>query len=150
MPASGNSYALLTRSGFPAPNPVRSHEEQVYNSPPHANILSASSSHRAQQVSSPPRILKYLRTLRQITGTITDRHVLQAHDEASVPAGISPAVDTYLQAWGYDSTAKLQIAYAYNSSNDVDIFVNEICGYGMAKSEAEWLFRYIAFNDTRP
>lgn len=91
----------------------------------------------------------YTRNLRQITGTITDRHVLQAHQQASAPAGLGAAADSYLQAHGYDSTAKLLIAHAYNSSNDVDDFIVEICGLGMAKSEAEWLFRYIAFNDTR-
>lgn len=94
-----------------------------------------------------PRLLRYNRTLRQITGTITSPRALQDQQDASRPVGIGAAADAYLEAHGYDAVAKLQIAHAYRSYFNAHGFINELCALGMAESETNWLYGYIRVNE---
>jgi hypothetical protein len=96
---------------------------------------------------SAPIVLKYMRSLSRITGTITDPAVLAQYDAESPPAGMGPAVNQYLDAHGYDAAAKLEISYAYRTFNDVDAFCDHLCQRGMSQAEASWLFGYITFTD---
>jgi hypothetical protein len=110
----------------------------------------AASGSKGQQklTQSPSIVLKYLRSLSRITGVITDPVVLAQHDAASVPAGLGSAANLYLDAHGYDATAKLEISHAYREFHDVDDFCGYLCQKGMSKAEASWLFGFIVFSNS--
>lgn len=48
-----------------------------------------------------------------------------------------------MEAHGYDSDAKLHLLHALNTYSDVDEFCDYLCARGMARAEADWLFKYI-------
>ena len=79
-----------------------------------------------------PLILQYTRSLSGLTGIITDESMLP-----------QVAIDDYLKAHGYTDDAQRTIARAYKQSETQDEFVGFLCGRGMAKSEAQWLWRYV-------
>jgi hypothetical protein len=89
-------------------------------------------------------VLKYTRSLAQITGVITDPATLADLDREATPAGLGRAADMYLDAHGYDAAAKLHLAHAYRSSSDVGEFIDYLCLRGMPYAEAEWFFHYIS------
>jgi len=89
-----------------------------------------------------PLILQYTRSLSGLTGIITDESMLpQVAMLAST--GLGEAIDDYLKAHGYTDDAQRTIARAYKQSETQDEFVGFLCGRGMAKSEAQWLWRYV-------
>jgi hypothetical protein len=60
-----------------------------------------------------------------------------------VPTGLGDGVDKYLDAHGYDSSSRLHIVYAWRENYGVQDFIAYVCGEGMVKSEARWLWHLI-------
>jgi len=59
------------------------------------------------------------------------------------PTGLGDGVDKYLDAHGYDSSSRLHIVYAWRENYGVQDFITYVCGEGMVKSEARWLWHLI-------
>lgn len=87
--------------------------------------------------------------MSNLTGAITSSQALAEYNASQRPARLGHAADDFLDSFGYDSSAKLQIANAYDNAHDVDDFVTELCNLGMVKSEANWLYGYISSHDHR-
>ena len=66
----------------------------------------------------------------------------------SNPADIGKLGEYFLQAFGYDSEAKLAISNAYCLSQSADEFCDFLCPREMPQVEAQWLFDYIIFSNT--
>lgn len=88
-------------------------------------------------------IASYCRTLSGITGIISD--------ESQLPSGPRVLTHTigdhairYLTAHGYTAESQHAIARAYNDFQASEGFVGFLCGKGMARSEASWLWDYIS------
>lgn len=126
-------------------NPRRMPREELQ--PPRMPWEEPEPPHMPREEPQPPRLLKYTRSLRQITGSITSPQALQDQLNASRPVGVGAAADAYLEAHGYDAGAKLQIAHAYRTHFNDHGFINELCALGMAESEANWLFGHIRGRD---
>lgn len=129
--------ALLTAEGFPRPT----RDTSPFLVPAHSQ---GGSGEPELLQSARPWILKYTRTVSNLTGAITSAQALTEYNASQRPARLGLAADVFLDAFGYDSTAKLQIANAYDNAYDVDDFVTELCNQGMAKSEASWLHGFVA------
>lgn len=90
-----------------------------------------------------PYILSYTWNLSGVTGIITDELTLprKSHDSLTI---IGKAVVAYLTAHGYTTEAQYTIASAYMRFSGVEAaFTTYLCGKGMAKLEATWLWDYI-------
>lgn len=93
--------------------------------------------------------MKRIRSLSHVTGGITDQEDLRVWAQTSSSAGLGAAVERFLNAWGFDATAKLGISSAYDKHKlDSDEFAADLCRRGMARDEALWLFDFIAFTHT--
>ena len=103
--------------------------------------------HSSSSLQSPSIVLQYTRSLSRITGAITDYHQLDAMRKISVPAGLGQLGDAFLDAYGYDSNAKLAISHAYRTSQDAEEFRAYLCPKDMTRAEAGWLFDYILFTN---
>lgn len=88
-------------------------------------------------------ILSYTRELSGITGLLTDESRLPRQSN-SPSANIGAAAYDYLAAHGYSQDAQAAIENAYERFGSQEAFAAFLCGKGMAKSEADWLWRHIA------
>lgn len=146
------------RPGLQLRVPIRLHHNTPRRAPP--SSLSTSS---VSSIDSPPRspaspavpvipnhpvhpdrqstaILSYVRSLSRITGVITDPDAFARAQIESVPAGISHAVDVYLEAHSYDAEAKLTMHYAWETFDDIDDFIDFLGCKGVSKAEANWIY----------
>ena len=60
--------------------------------------------------------------------------------------GLGNAVDDYLTAHGYTADACHAIVHTWKQNENQDEFAGYLCGKGMAKSEVQWLWRFINSN----
>lgn len=88
-------------------------------------------------------VLQNLRSLSNLTGVITSPAALEDYNRMVAPSNLPRAAHSYMEAHGYDSDAKLHLLHALNTYNDVDEFCDYLCARGMARAEADWLFKYI-------
>lgn len=79
-------------------------------------------------VFAPTGVLSYTHTLSHLTGVIVDSFHLAHVNAQSVPAGINLTLDTYLDAYGYDTEAKLTVRHAYDNYDDIDKFIEYLSG----------------------
>lgn len=88
-------------------------------------------------------IASYCRTLSGITGTLTDDAVLPEGPGALTQV-IGRAAVKYLTAHGYTAVSQQTVAQTYTQFNGKDGFVGFLCGKGMARSEAGYLWDLIS------
>ena len=146
---SMNVASAVTKAGFPWPFNLSNSKQHCRDPSPH--MPSSSSLQDIPDHHPLPLltiILAHTCLLAHITGTITDHQHLKAMRKQSSPADIGKLGEYFLQAFGYDSEAKLAISNAYCLSQSADEFCDFLCPREMPQAEAQWLFDYIIFSNT--
>lgn len=80
-------------------------------------------------------VYQHTRNLQGIKGTHTFPQV-----NITKVTSCGPALDTYLQALGYDIDSKLTVAHACMSSTRVEDFVRRLIEYGLPILEAKYMW----------
>jgi hypothetical protein len=87
-----------------------------------------------------PRVYSHIRSLQGVIGSL-------ARPSSSQPQEHDPVLgvhaDTFLSAYGYQTSAKWQIHDAHKDAESVDEFVDILMAEGMAQTEAEWMWNII-------
>ncbi|KZP10438.1 hypothetical protein FIBSPDRAFT_963147 [Athelia psychrophila] len=98
--------------------------------------------HHAQE--EHPYILSYIRNLAGVTEILTDE------DQDRLPIGltdlsatIGPETIEYLTAHGYTTSSQKIVQSAFKRSTTEEAFSAFLCGKGMSKMEAGWLWNFI-------
>jgi hypothetical protein len=93
------------------------------------------------------RIYQHIRNLAGITKTLTDAPApTSPDDDEERPPSLGLIIDSYLTAHGYKTTSILYIAFAYKEMSSMEAFADMLCGKGMARLEAEWIWQHIQMN----
>lgn len=106
-------------------------------------VPSAQLNHGAQEEHT--YVLSYIRTLAGVTGILTDG------DQEKLPVGltkstsdvIGPETIEYLTAHGYTTISQKIIDDAFKRSTTEEAFSAFLCGKGMSRTEAGWLWNFI-------
>jgi hypothetical protein len=96
--------------------------------------------HEVNASSRPPTALvRYTRNLSGIIGVVTT-----ATEPVEIaPTGLGDDIDKYFNAHGYDAGSRLHVMHAWRNNHGVQDFIVYLCGKGVVKSEAEWLWNFL-------
>lgn len=108
-----------------------------------AAIPSVPPAHGAQEEQA--YVLSYIRNLAGVTGILTDgdQKKLPVGLTESMSDGIGLATIEYLTAHRYSISSQKIVDSAFKRSNTEEAFSAFLCGRGMSKTEAIWLWNFI-------